>query len=429
MKLPRPSKGIVAVIIACHLGVPAWGAVVPSGSRLGVMQLGEVRGSDTRRALTLVEQRLLRWLEDSSLVRMPVQRIRQGVRLGDINLEKSRLELHAKLLALQPAGSLVDISRPEVREAIRSLSNTRRQLPASFHVGSDVQMALLWEAALDWSEGVRVRAGELVHQAIVMHPNGNPGIDRLTRKMSGLKESSGFLKMVSDGVSSDRRECTLLIDIEDPTSEISVNDFRIENGRQIHLSQGNSSIVTMSLPDGRYFSRWVSCERPGIKEWTVEPGDNRLQAEQTVFDRHAKAGIRSFCLIRLNEDQFHFLLLTPGVSLDEIPLEKPIRVADVLQYPLGASLPIVSDAFAGLIKKHRLDGLSVVSSDSRGLLSQSSSSSAERVESSSQTQWYNNWTLWVLVGGVAAGVLTAYLASRDSAIQSQSNKGVVLRFD
>ena len=116
--------------------------------------------------------------------------------------------------------------------------------------------------------------------------------------------------------------------------------------------------------------------------------------------------------------RFQFFLYTPGVAIDEIPLENSVRVAEVLENPAESSLPIASDAFSRLVQKHQLYRISAL--EDRGHWQGDGKGTLEAFQRH-KPQWYESWQLWAVVGGVLGGIFVAHLAGKKPAIGSRSN--------
>src|SRR5262249_47739942 len=95
----------------------------------------------------------------------------------------------------------------------------------------------------------------------------------------------------------------------------------------------------------------VSCERSGRRTVAIPPPSELKVAVSTLSDIVQRQGMRTLLLIVPRNDEFRFYLYNPNSAPREIPLKAPLRVAEVLEAPAESSLPLASDAVAGIAER------------------------------------------------------------------------------
>jgi hypothetical protein len=159
---------LIAWLCAWQLAGPmAWGVGIPTGRpKLGLLRLGGTESPATERALSVLESRLRRWLEDLPSWEGEVRALPAPVRTEELawETEAARLKSLAEALATVSEDEAVGLL-DRVHEARERLEKVPRMLPA-------IQTALSCEAHYWWRRGARRRAAGLLKEAVGLHPDG-----------------------------------------------------------------------------------------------------------------------------------------------------------------------------------------------------------------------------------------------------------------
>jgi hypothetical protein len=217
-----------------------------------------------------------------------------------------------------------------------------------------------------------------------------------------------------------RRECAIQIETIPEQAAVTVNGFAMGSRREFHLPLGRRFTLSASAPGHDSAKREIDCQRQKRDIVVLRLPKSAVP----VASRHDLAGISrgnglsSLCLIEARSDQFKLYLYSPGLPVDEIPLVKPLRIADVAARGGEVELPVRTDAFLSLYEKHRL-----ASADLFSISRSDDSASAELSHSVADPRWYNDWRVWAIAGVVVAGATSLYFLTREGAVQSSPNPG------
>ncbi len=147
---------------------------------------------------------------------------------------------------------------------------------------------------------------------------------------------------------------------------------------------------------------------------------NNLDLKQSLASMAGLTGLKSLFLIGLEDGEFNFRLFSPWGTLDEVPLYRKLRVAEVLESP-QADLPIVQDTVTSLFQGHQLvTSVPISQIQSVSTLSQTSTEMAP--------PFYKSWQFWAIVGGVVGGATLLYLASTTYSGNSRTS-GITIRVE
>ncbi|MBI4406101.1 MAG: hypothetical protein HY537_18220 [Deltaproteobacteria bacterium] len=127
----------------------------------------------------------------------------------------------------------------------------------------------------------------------------------------------------------------------------------------------------------------------------------------------------AYCLIGLMFDQFKLYYYRPGNLPEEIPLQRPLLVAELLEEPQAERLPIAKDAFLSWFQGQDLASTSgtepTITNTPTSLVTSSGAESAP---------WYNRWELWAGAGAIAGIVLLGIALNQGNTVEGQKHAGI-----
>lgn len=412
------SRKLILCLVWWLLSPYSFAAELPATSprhRVGILRLGELSGPVEEKAYPLMEKRIQRWLENFPNLASQVRPLSVSVRGEEIRLESEQSQLDALAESLLETPEDGNTLLPRIRELRSKLRPIPRYSPA-------VQKSLLAEAKLLWSAGNVRQSSSLIQEALLLHPDvvSQEGDGWDTEKAMSAFDGELFRKS-----SEIKRICSVEVRTFPEEASITVNGFPMGKRRQFQLAGGAQYHFTVAAAGFEPDDNKIQCDRSSKRDSVVRL---KRQNEETIARTQDLAkvtqgnGVGSLCLIEAKEDRFRLYLFSPGVALDEIPLQAPLRIAEVARQPASGTVPVSSDAFLALFEKHRVAQGYVAMNTS----AEPSLAVAGRVETT-EAQWYNDWKFWAITGGVLAGVAGAYFATKAPEVKTQG--GMIIHWE
>jgi hypothetical protein len=374
----------------------------PMGSDIGIFRSGDAAGEKGKRALTILEGRLHRWLENQK-GSLSVKRADLTVDPTLIQNERARGELSRELKAFEEAG-------PEGRWArLDLLASARAAVGEDRASGDLIARSLAWESLALWRQGEKARSARLLDKTLRLSPTGE-----LYPAPWEREAPAEWVSLSRQKLARLKRDC--LVDLPEGARSRRVNGFGVEPSAQLALFSGASYDVEWSRGSGELGRSHFTCRRPG--RLALEEKDPAAPTLRDLGERH---GMDNLALIEPHKGAFRVYLYSRVAGLEEVPMERPITISEVLASPLAAELPVNEARFEKLVGSQGWAPGTRVASNALwdGSLRAESRESAPR--------WYNKWTTWAVAGGVLAGILVTYFATRPAGqVQTQAHGG--LRF-
>jgi len=423
-QIRRTGKAVVPLLVAL-LCFPAPGAVAPSNlsarPKVGILRVGELATAEDEKAYDVLEKRVQLWLENLSAPRPEVQSLGLSLRAGELEDQAEEQELAR--LANQVLGNRDSQPDPVASSEMKRLRQERERAGKR---GPVVQRAWLAEALLQIAEGKNAAAVESLRSALTMHPDAaTPDLSRWD------DDASGTLLRLDTMLAESRAGIVRLCEAEVQSSpshaSLSVNGFAQGKRRKFHLPPGKFEFQ-FQAPGFVAASETIDCSRTSRVKRTVamkKSDDSPKGYLSELEEVRQKNAVGSLFLIQPSEGEFRFYLLSSEGRMDAIPMSRPLKISEVSH---ERALPISRDEMRTLLLRHDLNRADLSFpgpvSDATAL-GGGSGELAERV--GGKDQWYNDWQVWAVVGGVAAGVLGAYLMTRGPEIKTKS--GVTGRWE
>ncbi len=386
---------------------------IPTRERvLGIAQLGVPADISHSRAYPLLEKKLENFLE--KLGRTPVKR-------SPITLPKSQVQMLTASTQVQKQTESLTVALSEDASSLKSvhaaLDQTLSAYPIHFPSAGIWQRAYVAQAAYWWQRQNKEKALEWLSRAALLHPD-----QKIQDSSSFAFEAQAQPKLWLAFDSQLENQPSLLnycaVEVVVPkmphSGNIRVNGFSFGTRRAFRLPLGGTYLFDFSHEKWSSTREMVRCQK--VSKIRVELALVPKKEDFLALDsRNVSEESSSVVLIESLQDRFRFFLYTPGEALDEIPLEKPVRIAELLEDPLSATVPIQSDALKHLLEKHEGSPLSLAT------LSLDSPSFAGQEEHGVTTPWYRDWKVWAVAGGIVGGVIAVHLATKKSEVTGQAH--------
>jgi hypothetical protein len=212
-----------------------------------------------------------------------------------------------------------------------------------------------------------------------------------------------------------RPSCHFVFQPLPKSAAISVNGFDFGRRREFDFAPGYPYRIVFRAPGYQPVEKIESCRKNGtyISKARLKAETSRWMRDKLSLSQLVTSSmVDTLVLVESTRGELRFFLYTPELGIDEIPLQKPVRLAQVADNFSDRSLPILSDAFYSLFEKHRAWDLKYSPE-----IEPERSLSAEMP---SEGKWYNNWKLWAIGGGVVGALIIAFAVSRSENIQSNT---------
>ncbi len=421
MKSEIRRKKIASLVLGIYFSQITFAAQHPASNlkstRLGILPMGEMSES-AGRAYALAAKRIQRWLENLDAVHAFAEPLASHGNRDPLFREASEKRLSVLSSRLWAAS--------ENSEGFADIGLEFRKLRSKLSLadfGPVIQKSLLAEASFAWAKGDKSRSAELVKKAVLINPKGRAdlsGFETFESKDDADGESSveishhAFEASISAAESQIRRACVIQVSVAERSASIFANGVALGAGRVFRLPLGGRYHLRAESEGARSENILVECSRPAIKAASLVL-KKETKRERSLAQLSRSHSVESLFLVEPDGDNFRLFLYTPGVSVDEIKLNSPWRVAELLNSPNSDSVPIATDAFLDLLGQHQSSRLSYLETPSpdRVALQQKMS-----LEAPSDSRWYNNWKFWAITGGVVGAAVITYLATRPTTVKS-----------
>ncbi|MCB9254994.1 MAG: hypothetical protein H6617_09960 [Bdellovibrionaceae bacterium] len=403
-------KATAWLLIFVTMATPTWAVSFSTDSAptpVGVLRLNELESPDTGFALSRIERGIEKWLD-----RLPI-----NAAAHPVVAVQSAGELHDELLGLrlnQLWSSFYTELDAHPERAERLLENLDEADVTRFlkkeSSGPLRQQAHLARAALEWRLGRTGSAHSLLKAAVYEHPLGL--ISQLPEwGWDGERADSAALEQeLAKIISEVRRPCRLRLSASPAKSQVLVNGFSVASEKTLgFIARGNLQVraeATGYLPQ----SHSISCRKLGVRSVEIKLQRAKRPAV-TLASVAADNAVKSMLVVTPSGERAKIFLFTPGLRVDEVPTSRPLLLADFKE-GAGDALPIATDGFTSLVEAHRVAWL-----DRRDPL-QPPDVFMNRLQTETGSEWYNDWKVWAVVGGIVGGVLVAYFATRRPQVQT-----------
>jgi len=410
------------IFIQCIPARAALAPLQPERTKLGILRVGELRSREEEKAYVLLEKRVQRWFENFSSPRPVVHTLDHSLASEELSsrAKESRLAILSRnILESHDPGMLLG--------QVDELRKLKRELEPYPSLGPLLQKAALAEAAFLLSDGKKSAALAATRAALAFHPDGkSPEWDGWEEEPT--QSSLRFESLLSEVGSQVRGLCDVELSVQPSTAEVNVNGYAQGKRRTFQLPAGRFEMVFANAgfqPSKLSFR----CDRTSKikREVHLAPTSGKpalaVSELETVRQRNA---LGSLFVIQPVRDEFRFFLLSADGKLDPVPTQRPLKISEV-SGGTEDGIPISQDEMRGLLQKHSL-ALSL--SDLTGVASDSGAGFGLGVSEGSvgrSSGWYNDWRVWAVVGGLATGILGAYLLTRGPEVQTQP--GISIRLE
>lgn len=373
---------------------------------IGILRLGELRSHSEERAYDIVERRLQRWLDNFESLHVRAQRVGVSLSAEEVTLDSDRarlMECSEELLK-----GVLFMSEHDLNPGLTEMKTLRDGLKRVKHLGPVLQKAYIAEASYLWKRKKREHAKSLIQKALLLHPDAKiESLPQWEWDEPGF-DTSGFEAMVRDSGAL-RKGCRVQVQVSPSNALVRVNGFEMGRRKTFYLSQGSSYLLSAAMPGYETNESVLECDGRGQRRLLVplKKEDRKINSKKdSLFQVSSRYGVESLCLVEPKRGEFRLHLYSPGLAMEEIPMLRPLLVAEVLDSPGDEALPIATDAFLQIFQKHRLARLTAVLDPLPSTLKYEASGTSDT--------WYNNWKVWAIVGGVIGGAALAYFATSNS---------------
>jgi hypothetical protein len=420
-KRVRGLNHAVTVVASLLVGFPPalWANV--TATPIGILG-GKGIAGEGKRSFEILERRLQRWIEDSQQRRLRVADLQGSEIENRSQLELERLQLQQlaqENLTPTPEGGVSDAGA-ESRLALESLVT---RLMAVHAFGPQLQLGLVALACHALGTGQRARAGVWVQQAQALHPEGKLAAV-LPWAWEQHPQRAALESLWAETTLGAARSCRLNVVSAEPLRALFVNGFAVASS-ELFVTPGRAFSFSQKQALEEVGTVIYSCSGPG--ERTV-----RLEAEPVLawgWDAARKfalskisqrKSVATLLVLDKHQDQYSIYLFTPGLGVDVVPTERPLRSDDIRSQ---LALPISWESLDGLIQKHQREAIRMASIGNTG-----QPDALKMALSQAEPLWYERPSTWVIAGIIASGIAVAVMASRKEA-PVRSHTGFTIQLD
>jgi hypothetical protein len=387
---------LVLVLVAMEVN-----RVSAAAPQLSIVRVDDFSGNEAR-AFVLLQRRLQRWVENHVGIQAEVSSAKIS------NDEFKRAEYRAELAGLIKKIRLFangEIEQADISALLRDVPLVRDRLRANVADLPLLQESYYWEASAYWHLGDRKTAEKRMEKGARLHPQGLFLTEGEWDEVS--VRPAGFQAFIDSMAVKFVRSCKLEILGDQALHDIRLDGFSLSGKSPYSLLGGR--LYRLSV-DGE--ESLVHCQRHSMSSVKLESSPRALVRAK------AKEKLYPMLLVKAEKERFRLFLFSPEKGVDEFPLEKPLTVANVTIASADAPVPLLSDAAAGLFRKHQLVAQSLTELPNEG---EKVAVQNLSVDQSASTAWYNSWVFWTIAGGLVAGGVATYLATKkDSPVSTQT---------
>jgi len=382
----------------------------------------------SERSFEILERRLQRWLEDEGADGLAVHAVQGNESDYSNQLELERLQLRqasGELLSAQPIGSSSAASKAKVQSLLQRLENVEV-------FGPELQLAYSALAVQAIRNGKRGEAASFLLPAKRLHPEGKLAAT-LPWNWDGLAERETLENLWAD-LPESARSCRMTVEGVSGQENVYVNGFPINN-REIQVVPGQTFTFATGTASDALGSFVAACSGPGQRTVRLQSApvlawgwdEARKFSLSKISQRHSVA---TLLVLDKAGDEFNIFVFTPGLALDQVPTEKPLRSEDIRQ---SRQLPIRWERLQSLIQKHQRESArlalgSAGADDTFSISSTGRNMPATLDYTVDATPWYSRPSTWIVAGVIASGIAVAVLASRSPSPVQNNSSGLAIRF-
>jgi len=386
---------ILAQVQGAFAALPGSDPSVRTFHRIGIVRAGSMSKSHAQ-AYPLLERNLQKWMENRDDLRVIGEPLSQTVSTEEWNDAAVEAEVMQLVRQLPEV-----VSEEEKERAVSVARNKVTKLPSQTPLH---QRLLVADALWDWRHGRKEQAARVLRQAVRLHPTGEVNLD-------WDDSDAGFLGLLSTLTARKNRGCLLDLSLSPESARVTINGFPLTAKEYRSLLTGKLYRLRVDAPGYVSKDEIISCQTSRRTKLSIHLAKG---FERTASLSEIK-GYQTLLLIKPEKDRFRLFLYSQDRAMDEIPLERPLRVADLGQSFGGVP---VSDAAAAIFQKHRLDLAA-------NFTYTNSVDPVLRMNEPKDDQWYNDWRVWAIAGGVVAGGVVAYLMTKNGgSVGTQNRIGV-----
>ncbi len=427
MNRPRSNRFVCALVIFSHL-TTSWVATANVGGQsVGILGgLGTTGNSE--RSFEILERRLQRWLEDEGAQGLAVRAVqgRESEYTNQLELERLQLRQASQdLLSAQPIGSSSAAAVAKVQSLLQRLENVEV-------FGPELQLAYSALAVQAIRNGKRGEAAKFLLPAKRLHPEGKLAAT-LPWNWEKLAERETLENLWVD-LPQSARSCRMTVEGVSGQETVYVNGFPIQN-REIQVVPGQTFTFARGTASDELGSFVAACSGPGQRTVRLQTApvlawgwdEARKFSLSKISQRHSVA---TLLVLDKAGDEYNIFVFTPGLGLDQVPTEKPLRSEDIRQ---SRQLPIRWERLQSLIHKHQQESARLAlgaagAGDTFSMASTSRSTPATLDYTVDTTPWYARPSTWIVAGVIASGIAVAVLASRSQSPVQNNSSGLAIRF-
>ena len=416
----KVSKRWIPFLMVSQIFSPAYSSVLPPESirpRVGILRLGELKTPTQERAYELVEKRAQKWFEDLSGPRPLVQALPATLGQDELNADHEEKELNRLVAELLRGQSELDHS-----QELSQVKVLRERLMYASKYGSTVQRSWLAEAAAQFMKGEDLLANQTLISCLSRHPNLEiPEVAIWEGEPTAMSlRLDAALNHVAGGI---KRICSLELSVEPKAAIIVVNGFQVGNQKNFHLAVGEYDFLIQAggrIPEMFRFQCARASKEARSYRLRTALGVAQLSLKELdeVRQRHRLA---SLFLIQPVDDEFRFFLYSSSGRLEPLATSGPVKISQALESSADRPLPLQREKIQASLQRNALAQGEYTAISGMGTWG-GANTLEDRVDASAK--WYNNWKVWAVVGGVAAGAFGAYLLSRDSSVKTQTGMAI-----
>lgn len=433
MKDSRRRRAIAVALIWHCFATKSESSAIPfsvATPRIGIVRVGKSKSMSQEKAFALLEKQLQRSLENSIETPLHVKALPLSLHSQQLQEESERLRLEKLTHRFQEAPSEQGVT--QLTSLMQGLSGNVKALPS-------LQNAWVAIAKFHWTAERMSEVTPILKRAALIHPDGlieEGNVSQFDDSQDwddSLRETP-WQQKVRETLHLVRPACHVLLRGE-AGGVILVNGFRFGHRREFYLPAGGNYLFQMVSPGFERWEKSVSCERQSRREFYVSLRPESKVALNPTLDLNQlvrRENVSSLLLAEAYLDGFRFYYYHPGSLLVEVPLQKPVKVSEVLENP-RAPFPVTSANWQALVantlKKGMLSSPTLASSGVVMTDAGTNNTFGERdwegsllgEVTPSARQWYNNWKVWAIAGSVVTGLLVGYFAVRSNEVKTQGS--------
>lgn len=416
-------KSTALLLIVSTLWSPLWAVSLQSEistTPVGVLRLGALEEEENGLALSRLERSIAKWLD-----RLPIDTNAQAIRIvqnnNELRDELQSLRFHQlierfySLLETKPFQAGNELDELHTEDFVAFLAR-----PDS---GPFRQQAYLARAAHEWRLGNPDRAQPLLRAAVYENPFGLVSeVPSWGWDSEANGDSVNFEVVLSGIIKSVRRPCQINVGTSPEKALVRLNGFPMRASQPVRILARSDLQIQAQAEGYEAAAHSLSCDKLGVRSVQLKLR-RRSEPVPTLATVAKSNAVKSLLLVSPVGEEARLFLFTPGLRVDEVQTSRPILLADFRGEEASAHPSIKTDAFTSLVEAHRVAWL-----DRRDPL-QPPIEYRNSLETDISQQWYNDWKVWAVVGGIVGGVVITYLATRQPEVMTNPPRGLRIQID